>query len=96
VLVLKKTARVAALLLTLGAAAQAQTIPSPVKETGASGSSRATRLTPADVKEALEAQGYSQVEVLQETATGFNAKATKDGKSHALSTDPKGTVMPRH
>jgi len=93
--VFKKTARLAALLLALGAAAQAQTNPLPVKETGRSSSSGATRLTPADVKEALEAQGYSRVEVLQETATGFNAMATKDGKSHALSTDPKGTVMPR-
>jgi len=85
----------AALLLVLAAAVHAQTNPLPVKETVRSGSSGPTRLTPADVKEALEAQGYTQVEVLQETASGFNAKATKDGKSHALSTDPKGTVMPR-
>ena len=92
---LNKTVRVAALLLALGPAAQAQTNPLPIKETGRSGASGATRLTPADVKEAIEAQGYSRVEVLQETATGFNAMATKDGKSHALSTDPKGTVMPR-
>jgi hypothetical protein len=91
-----KTAVVAALLLAVGAAAQAQTNPLPVKEGGRSGiSAAATRLTPAAVKEAIEAQGYSQVEVLQETATGFDGKATKDGKSHSLSTDPKGTVMPR-
>jgi hypothetical protein len=91
-----KTAFVAALLLAVGAAAHAQTNPLPVKEGGRSGiSAAATRLTPAAVKEAIEAQGYSQVEVLQETATGFDAKATKDGKSHSLSTDPKGTVMPR-
>ena len=90
------TVAAAALLLTLGAAAHAQTNPLPVKETSGSGPSGATRLTPAEVKEALEAQGYSQVEVLQETATGFNAKAAKDGKSHTLSTDPKGTVMPRN
>ena len=92
---LKTTVRVAALLLVLAATAHAQGNPFPVKETVRSGSSAPTRLTPADIKEALEAQGYTQVEVLQETATGFEAKATKDGKSRALATDSKGTVMPR-
>jgi hypothetical protein len=94
--VLKKPARVAAILLALAAAVHAQTNPLPANETVRSGPSGPTRLTPADVKEALETQGYTHVEVLQETATGFDAKAMKDGKSRALSTDPKGTVVPRN
>ena len=93
---MKITARLAALLLVLATAAHAQINALPVEETGRSALSGAARLTPADVKEALEAQGYSQVEVLQETATGFDAKASKDGMSRALSTDPKGTVMHRN
>lgn len=85
----------AALLIALAAAAEAQTNAAQPGETSLSGSSsRPVRLTPADVKAALEEQGYAQVEVLQETPTGFTANAVKDGKRVALATDGKGVVVP--
>jgi hypothetical protein len=52
------------------------------------------RITPAEMKAALEADGYSHVEILKETNDGYDAKATKDGREVDLKLDVRGTVVP--
>lgn len=65
-------------------------------ETAGSGTSNApVRMTPADVKEALERQGYSDVTDVDETLDGFTARAMKGGKEMQLKVDRSGRAMPK-
>jgi hypothetical protein len=59
-------------------------------ETSGSGSSTPKRMTPADVKEALEQQGYAEVTDVVESTGGFTATAKKDGRQVKLNIDPSG------
>ena len=63
-------------------------------ETSGSGSSTPKRMTPADVKEALEQQGYDDVTDVVESTGGFTATAKKDGREVKLNIDPSGRPSP--
>jgi hypothetical protein len=63
-------------------------------ESGGSAFISRPRISPADMKAALEADGYSNVEILKETNDGYDAKATKDGREVDLKLDVRGTVVP--
>jgi hypothetical protein len=63
-------------------------------ETSGSGSSTPKRMTPADVKEALENQGYDDVTDVVESTGGFTATAKKDGRRVTLNIDPSGKASP--
>jgi hypothetical protein len=63
-------------------------------ETSGSGSSTPKRMTPAQVKEALEDQGYVDVTDVVESTGGFTATAKKDGREVKLNIDPSGKTSP--
>jgi hypothetical protein len=63
-------------------------------ETSGSGSSTPKRMTPADVKEALEQQGYDEVTDVVESTGGFTATAKKDGRQVKLNIDRSGKASP--
>ena len=63
-------------------------------ETSGSGSSTTKRMTPADVKEALEQQGYADVTDVVESRGGFTATAKKDGREVKLNIDRNGSASP--
>ena len=63
-------------------------------ETSGSGSSMPKRMTPADVKEALEQQGYADVTDVVESTGGFTATAKREGRQVKLNIDPSGKASP--
>ena len=93
---LTATALTTAVAIGLASAALAQSPASPGSAApSAGGASSAIVSSASQAKAKLEASGYSNVQSVEKSGTGFTATAMKDGKSVRVAIDNHGNIETR-